>query len=384
MNYINLKIAFRNVIRQFSRSSIMITIVALCTLIISFIGGLYQYLFVNVEANDIKTNGHIWIEGDFQSSVDLSLDDILLQLENIGEIEDYTYRGSFNGVAGYGENSSIFSGKLYDKVGERNFSETSSVSNQIGKTLALNLGVREGCVISGFSSDRGFSFEVEQIVNTESEELDKYYIMIPFEYFTEEITLGDISSFHFHIRDVSYIEKVKEQLSEIFDIGELGGTLKIHTYSDMDSYTYAVRGIYQNNLYFIMIALGITIFFSLISLYSLIINERSNEFGTIKTLGTPAASIFESMILESSIIAVIGFFIGISVTLLLGYIINAFGGLRLPPPPTVENEIILKYVFTVRYMALALAEVLVISDISAVILSHSIVRKNIIQQLNGE
>lgn len=384
MNSINLKIAFRNVIRQYKRSGIMIIIVALCTIIISFIGGLYQFLFVSVENNDIKSNGHIWIEGNFSFLEDDSLVSIIEKINGIEEIADYTYRGTFNGVVGYNEASSIFSGKLYDKEKEKAFSDEKSLKNQLGKTLAQNLGVNENSVINGFSSNRGFSFEVEKIIHTESEELDKYFIKIPFDYLTEEVTLKDISSFHFHVFDVKKIDDVNKNLRKIFVYNNPGNDLKIHNYTDSDSYTCSVRNIYQNNLYFIMIALAITILFSLLSLFSLIVYERLNEFGTIRTLGTPEKAIFLSMFFEASIIAITGFLAGVILTELIGAIINSLGGIKLPPPPTVETEIILDYVFTFKYIFLAFAEVFIISNLSAAFLSFTIVKKNIIQQLNGE
>ncbi|MGP1458746.1 MAG: ABC transporter permease [Treponema sp.] len=356
----------------------LFAVVCLSAFVIIFIGGLYEYMFESIESSMIKNEGHFWIQKAGAEAGSVFSEEKIKMIRNIDGVENYAVRGNISGVVGLEERSGMFSGVLFDSELESAFLSVPQEKCKIGTGLATALKACPGDFISGVTGPAGFSAEIGSIVSTESEESDQYYLKLPFSAFGQ-MDYSLINSVHFHINKKNYTETIQE-IKTLFSPPEL------YTYNTYDDAGYArqVRTIYENNLHFIMIALAITIFFSIAVSYTMIISERSKEFGTMMTLGSSSAHIITLMLYEAFFIAAAGFAGGYGIASAAGLIINAAGGIALPPPPTVESKIILQYAHRYTYPLAAFIEVTAVCTLSSYVVCRQIGRKDIVRQLSDE
>ncbi len=370
--------AARNLARQKSRMILALLILSASVFCIIFIGGLYENMFREVEESQIYENGHFWVNVKANSE-DYSFisSNVIREIEATNTIKDYRFSGSFSGIVGSEDKSSIFSGELFDKSLDEQFYEGKLKKVKIGKILSDNLGVKAGSEVSGFGADYSFGVVIDEVVETGNDESDSFYLSVPFDSLTdsEDEIYGLVSSIYFHLSDIS--DRTISKIKGLFN----PNNVEFHFYNDNSSYYSQVKTIYESNLRFIIIALIITSFFTVSTSYTMVVSERLWEFGTQKALGFNCGQIMRTMFSEAFVLSISGFVVGLLISLSVGLIVNIVGGLVLPPPPTVNNSIILHFTVPAKYVIVALIEVVAVCIISAFVVSREVIKKSVIELL---
>jgi ABC-type transport system, involved in lipoprotein release, permease component len=75
------------------------------------------------------------------------------------------------------------------------------------------------------------------------------------------------------------------------------------------------------------------VIFSITNTLNLTMQERIREIGTIRSLGTTRLQVGKIFISESFLIGLIGGFLGIIAGYAMAALLNAMGGIPIPPPP---------------------------------------------------
>ncbi|MBN2352999.1 MAG: FtsX-like permease family protein [Spirochaetales bacterium] len=387
MTVIDVKLAQRNVFRQGFRSLLPLSVVLFACLIVILIGGIYQYLFDTLEEGVIRAEGQIWITPAEKGRpfVDRGLFQSLGGTDGVSILSP---RATLSGIIGFGEKSSLFSGRAVDADAEAAMDpENNDVlisadrepKAKIGKLLAEGLGVAEGDWISGIAGDDGFSARIARIVTTESEENDRFFLEIPFS------SLGGmnydlIDSLHVTVKPGANPESVAARLKNAFAAG--GHADAVFTrYTSPEGYVNAVRTIYGNNLAFILIVIAITVFFTISAAFTLSLTERTKELGTMRSFGASPSRLGLIFQIESCFLSLYGFGFGFALSLAIGSLVNLLGGIEMPPPPTVAEAIHVGFHFHPVYPALAFVLVFGIGQLSTFAVTRRLNRMNIIGQL---
>lgn len=391
MKALELQLALRNVFRQGLRSLMPLVVVAIASFVIVFIGGLYEFMFRNLELSTIRSDGHISVTAA-PDQAKFMTDERLARVRAIKGVALVAPRATVSGMIGIGDRGSVFSGRMVDPVLEQamrdypnqstnNATKTISGDPQasIGVLLAKGLNGKPGDWLSGLAANRGFSATIGELVQTEAEEKDRFFLELPFAALGDQ-TLGMVDSLHVQIKAGADLNQVMQAIRTIFAAdGQAQPT--VLTYLDPSAYVNSVKTIYQNNLLFIMIVLALTVFLAVATSFTMAITERSAELGTIRSFGGGEWHIFSLFQLESLFVALVGFAIGLSITIITALIVNGLGGIVIPPPPTASRPIRLGFVFQANYALLALLIVVVVGQASAFVVTRRIGHLSIIKQL---
>lgn len=339
MRLIDIKLAFRNVFRNTIRSRANILIIGICCCVILFIGGFYIYLFDDAKKSIIMEEGHLSIQSDKLIDNFKMIDSFL---EKDARVLTVLPIFQLNGLAGFGDSSAIFSGTVVDYQREKivkNFFNISYNDEEnkisIGKILAKNLDVSVGDIVNFLIDFNGTSFEVGKIVSTVSDELDRFYVKMPFKLIQKNIDLKGASSIAVFLTNEKYILELQNKIELFLQSSALD--CSVSRYDESGSYFTSVIDIYMTNFLFIIIIILITSFFSISNTLYISFMERLREIGTIRTFGVPKSGINKLLMYEALIMNLAGFFIGLMMTVIVMVFIQLSGGLNIPPPPTVDK-----------------------------------------------
>lgn len=388
------RIAARNVFRQGARSLLPLAVVALSTFVILFIGSLYNFLFTALEGSIIRTEGQVWIT--FHGSSPSA--DEAAALQSLPGVRVLAPRAAISGIVGFGDQSTIFSGVAEDPVKERemraysphgaqaqsaNASESASPSAILGVLLAQGLGVKQGDWISGISGSHGFSAQVAGTTRTASPELDRYYLRIPFSAMGG-IDWAIVNSLHLQLAPGVRVSDILPGIRGVlarYEPSDPGKSPRISTYLQSGGYVSSVRSIFRSNLTFIQVVIAITVFFAIATAFTMAIAERSRELGTIRTFGGSQAHLIGLFQWEAFFLACYGYLAGVVAALMAGAIVNSLGGLRMRPPPTVQQALHAGFLFDPRSALLAFLLSCAVSQLSAFAITRRLGRRSIVDEL---
>lgn len=366
-----LKYSFRNIIRAKRRTIPILCVVVVVSFVIVLIGGLYNYMFEAVYNDQVNTMGDCYVTIKRVGDPD-TINHIETAINSINGIENYVCRGKISGVVGYNDKSSIFSGELFNQDKEKVFYKDKDTDIVMGKLLSDILGINKGQEFSGFSSEYSFSAILDKIVDKASEEENLYYISLPFESIGAQNELEVATSIHFHTADNNTTEELRKFFSD-------KNLYEFHTAEESGGYFSSVKTIFENNLLFIIIALCLTMFFSLSIFFSLLISHRMKEYGIRKSLGEGDKNIMLEELIEGLIICLVGVVLGIVLSEIVGAIINLLGGIIIPPLPTLNTSILINYSSSIKYPFIVLCLCVPVSIIAS-LYSGNIIRKKSIKE----
>lgn len=375
MSKIDLLLATRNVFRQKVRSLVILLTISISGFVILLIGGLYNSLFDMVENAQIAESGHIKIvsqqnsQGDFLIPVYNILKSKILSDSNVIKIIP---RREVSGLVGYGDRTALFSGEIME-----------SGNNDgviLGSVLAANLGIKPGGDCNFLIGWNGFTLKYIKSVVTASADKDRVYASLPWESINHFDNSGSVSSISVYLRDESLLDINKKILDKLFI--NMGIDVSITTFNDDNSYFTRVKNIYMSNYYFIIGVIIPTVFFAIFNTITMAIMERIREFGTLQSFGLTLRKIQALLLMEGTILGLFGFIIAVGIAFLVQGVINANGGIHLPPPPTVEHSIALSSSIPLSTFILTLVVLIFVSVIATFFSTGKISKLSVIDKLN--
>ncbi|MCX7655975.1 MAG: FtsX-like permease family protein [Treponemataceae bacterium] len=419
MTTLDVRLAARNVTRQGLRSGMPILVIALSVYVIVLVGGLYQYLFDSLEQTVIRNEGHIVVTIQKETNEKISalgqiIQNLRQEIERIPGVTIVSLRSPIAGVVGYGDKSSLFSGRAIEYEKERSMKEWTDTKQrgkvfslgqlfqspkemqkknytvspqkntpletgaQIGTALAKALGISEGAWINGITGYESFAAPVEKLVTTESEEQDRFYLSLPYDALGG-IDYSTVKTIHIQLSDSSFLSLVQEQLQALFK--KIPFPLSFTAYNSPEGYVASVRTIYGDNLRFIIVVLSVTIFFSIAVVFTLSLSERAQELGTMRSFGMQKKQVQIIFQFEALCMSLYGYGIGLFAALCTAYGIHHSGGVKLPPPPTVSQPIVVAFTFSFQYCMIAFFLVILVAQLSAIVVGQRLGKLSVIEQL---
>lgn len=348
---INLKIAFRNALRQ-KRRTILTALTmfggfTLASISIGWAEGSYSYIINMFTRNRL---GHIQIHG--QGYLDKpSLYTTIKDYETIGDkiqsvegVEAWTPRYKAAGLVSVEEKSSAceiygidpareakttgFSRKI---IRGKPFSQEPSHQAVLGKGLAevLNADIGQEAVIVSQAADGSIANDIYTITGI-LESGDK---------------MNDRTSFYLHLKDaqklfvheenvheiavvVEKLDKVEEVSQKIQNILE-NSQLNVATWKEFSRDFYQAMQADLQGMWIMLSVIILIVAVGVLNTVLMTVLERTREYGVLKALGTKPKQIFLQVILEINIIALASIVIGAGLSLIINHILSIHG-LNLP------------------------------------------------------
>jgi putative ABC transport system permease protein len=180
-------------------------------------------------------------------------------------------------------------------------------------------------------------FEVIGISSSGLRELDNIYTYINLETAKEFLFVDDVPIFILMLEKEVYLDHVYYELTEGKTAGRIGTPLAIKKWDELADYYKSAVMMYSSLLSVVRIIILLIVIFSIVNTMTMSVFERIKEIGTLRSLGTKKARILLMFILEGTGIGIIGGTLGIVAGFCISWLLNASGGIYIPPPPGMSE-----------------------------------------------
>lgn len=352
-----LKVAFRNIVRSKVRS--ILTMLAIVAGVVSLLilNGYFRYSMWGLRESMIYGGiGHfqIYQKGFTELSDEGSYDKIIVDFKKI--IKDlYTIEGvsfvaprlKFQGIVSSGDISAItigFGGWSEEEIKLNSFGtlvDGSFISEEdkngvvIASGLAKKLNAKVGDYLTLMTTTKGgginaIDVRVKGIITLRIEEYNNTFMIASLSLVQEVANVGSsVDRLVVVLRNTDDTEKVEPIIKKFCE----ERNLESKTWKDIAVFYSQVKDMYEAILGVVLIIILSVVIFGIMNTITMNIYDRFREIGTIRAIGAKRSVVILQFMLESFLMSLIGVVIGMIVGLGVAGIINASGGIYIPPPP---------------------------------------------------
>jgi len=191
----------------------------------------------------------------------------------------------------------------------------------LGHILAKNLGIKVGDKISIIS--QGFdgsiaadSLTIVGLFKSGNPEYDRSLILMPLSQVMQTFSMMDyITSYVIRVKDYDKIETVKNDIKKNVDLE------KIEVMGWDELMPELVQYIVMDDIgaYIFDIVLFLIVAFGILNTIQMAVFERTREFGVMLAIGTTPRKIISMVLFESTIITLVGIFLGVTLGTIISY-----------------------------------------------------------------
>lgn len=369
----SIKLGARAFVHEWTRNLFGILILGVGTFtIVTFVAYLDRVYWGIAETTIHSQTGHIQIavegyEGEKTvAEYELMLTDwqaIRDEVIALGvNLEFITPRLEFSGLIGNGdEKTAVFVGvgvdpeidhrvSSFEKI-ERGYPLTAKDSDLarilIGDVLldALDLDVGDRALILGVGPDGGLNaldVDIKGSMLSDSPAYNERYLKLPFNMAQALLQTEAASKLVILLHETGETDKVADTLRAHF--AKTGRVLEVNTWRDLNLAFDKIKATYGRMFRFLGSSVAFLVVVTLINLTIINFIERRDQVVILIVKGFSRTRIAMIFAVENLLIAIMGATVGIIAFLALFSIVNAFGGLRLSPPPGSVKDVIFKLI----------------------------------------
>ncbi len=352
-----LRLAFRNVFRNKTRSLITLGAIAFGCISLIIAGGFMEDVFFKIRESYIHSFlGHIQIykKGFLEKGVarpfDFMIsnpDEIIKKVSSVEHVRLVTPRLEFSGLLSTGETTISFIGQgvspreeneisnfLIIKAGE-NLAQGDSYKIIVGKGLSEAINSKPGDPLILLTNTKGGAINaldvtVKGVFYTASKAFDDRAVRLPIQTAQKLLHTGDVQTLVVLLDKTENTDAVMKNLSAMFK--KEGLDLEIKPWFDLaDFYTKTVN-LYKRQFLVLKLIIAIVVILSVFNTMNMSVLERIGEIGTIMALGTKKRAVVTLFVTEGLILGIIGGIIGVAGGYMLASLIS-YVGIPMPPPP---------------------------------------------------
>lgn len=360
------KLALRNVLRQKIRSSM--TLLAIITgvvgLILSggFVNDIYSQLgevLIHSQSGHMQVARSGYFEKGARSPYRYLIDDPKSLLDEITEIPGVSNvmgRLYFSGLMNNGRSDMPIVGEgvspeLESKFGTgmvisagRQLRDKDEHGMMIGKGLALALKLKPGDWANLVTNTPGgamntLEFQVVGVFQTFSKDFDARAVRIPLAAAQDLLATAGVNTVVVALAKTEETDKVAARIRQKI----AGRGLELKTWTELNDFYAKAVSMYEVQYGVLRFIILLMVLLSVVNTVNMSVFERVGEFGTMMALGSRRIRVFHLIVLENTIIAVVGSILGVVLGVVLALIISAIG-IPMPPPPNAD----LPYVAHIR------------------------------------
>jgi ABC-type lipoprotein release transport system permease subunit len=382
--------AVRNVWRSRTRGLGLTGLLAAAVMVMILIADGYAFLFDAVARSQERAQGSFWFVheagGALPYSAYLGLKRALLADDRIGDVRA---EAPVSGLLGTEERSAPVTGIALEAIASGGVAaeSTAAIDLDLGQALATTLAAAPGDMLSGFLLDRGFTLAVKNVVATEAQVLDRFYVRLRLEDIVSRGVDPAVTGIHVWLKPAAAAAGYSGKDAALASfISELSARPELAGYSAYSSALGNTRAdqivrVYDENYRVVMLVVGLTMVLALVNVLSLNVRERSQELGTLRSLGTPIRRLRLMVLVEAVAVALIAWSVGSILSLVAGMVVNAAGGLTFPPPPTSDTPIHIGLSWTTEAFLRSGATAVLGAVVAALAAAAGLGRRSVIEQL---
>jgi putative ABC transport system permease protein len=197
----------------------------------------------------------------------------------------------------------------------------------------MNVKVGDGLTLFAVTSDgalNGVDVQIAGIVETGVAEMDARYLRITLPSAQRFLQSDRITNLVVGLDDTANTDTVYNEL--IPRLNGLSQPMTVKKWIDLATYYKQVRNLFNGIFLFMGVIVFFMVLMSSVNTLLMALFERTREIGTMLAMGTPRAWIIFLLMVEATLLGVLGAAGGLLAGNLLGALLNA-SGLHLPPPP---------------------------------------------------
>lgn len=354
-----LKLALRNLFRQKGRTVITLIAIVFGVAALVLAGGFVEDIFVQLRDATIHSRlGYVqlyrtgYYEYGTRDPYKYMIEDPSLlnrNLRKISGVEDVLQRVNFSGLLNNGNTDrAVFGegvepakeaelGSLLTIISGRQLADSDDYGILLGEGVANALQLKPGDYVDMVATMaeggmNSLEFEVVGVFRTFSKDFDARAIRIPLTTAQELIDTAAVHSLVLSLNTVELVNPLSDWLRKKLP----GDRYEVKTWLELDQFYRKTVDLYKSQFGVLqLIILGIVLL-SVANSVSMTATERIGEFGTLRALGRKSSDVYKLLIIESTVLGLLGATIGLALGILLAVGLSEIG-IPMPPPPNSNS-----------------------------------------------
>jgi putative ABC transport system permease protein len=354
MNFMWLKFAVQNTLRNRRRSLVTVSIAALGTAGILLAGGFALFTYESLAEAAARDSGHLVIgrPDQFVKDEDTPLQHgmnnaakVRAQLLAAPEVRAVLPRVEFSGLISNGDKSVVMIGLgvepdsefsikgpfLVIKAGEVLGSDAKGPEVMLGEALARNLKATPGSSLTLLASTtdgalNALDVTVKAVFSTGVPEVDKRLLYTDIATAQKLLNTQKVSTLGVFLSRMAMTGPIQARLASAYP------ALTVQTWEDQAFFYKAVRNLYNRIFGALGLIIGVIVVFVVTNAMSMAIIERTREIGTLRALGTLPNQLLTTLSLEGMVLGGVGAMAGAAMALAVSAFLLVVP-FEMPPPP---------------------------------------------------
>lgn len=352
------RLALRNIFRQRMRTAVTLAAIVLgvCGLILS--GGFVKDVFVQLgEAIIHSQTGHAQVfKRDFIEKGTRQPDRYLIddpagtaaRIAALPAVEEVSARLSFSGLLNNGRRDLAIVGEGVEpdkesRIGSymrfiegRQLTLDDSFGVVVGEGVAQSLGLRAGDQVTLVMSTADgalntLDLEVLGVFESFSREYDARAVRITLGAAQELMATPGANALVISLRQTGDTDETVEAIAAL-----LPGDLEVRSWKALSDFYEKTLMLYERQFGVLQVIILVMVLLSVANTVNMSAFERLGEFGTLQALGNRRWDIFRLILIENTLLGLMGACLGVGVGITLALVISAIG-IEMPPPPNTNS-----------------------------------------------
>lgn len=351
------KLALRNVFRQKLHTAMTLVAIMSGVAGLTVAGGWINDIFVQLsEALIHSQSGHLQVhKAGFFSAGSHAPEKYLIPPEavkrsiaNKKEVSMVMARLNFSGLLNNGRTDLPIMGEGVEAKQEaalgssisitqgRQLSDSDTFGILIGHGVAQALNLKPGSHVTLLVNTlegalNSMEFEVTGVFQSFSKDYDARAIRIPLAAAQELLGTDSVNAIVVLLQQTSDTDRIAARLSE--ELRSSG--LEVKTWVELNDFYEKTVELYKGQFGVLQLIILIMVLLSVANSVNMSIFNRIGEFGTMMALGNRSSLVFRLVIVENSLLGLIGSALGLVLGIALAAVISAVG-IEMPPPPNAN------------------------------------------------
>jgi len=355
-----LKLAFRNIFRHYLRTGLTLAAIMFGVVGLVLSGGFVEDIFYQLRENTIHSQlGHMQVYKTDYFAVGRR-DPYKYIIENpqqkadklkaLEDVSDVMMRLNFSGLLNNGRADLPIMGEGIQAEKEaqlgsalkilsgRQINESDEYSILLGQGVAQSLQLKPGDYVSLLANTadgalNSFEFQVVGIFQSFSKEFDKHAIRIPLLAAQDLLLTAGAHSLVLSLSNSDETDYVAQQVRQLLPEKEF----EVYAWYELADFYQKTVDMYRQQFAVLKLIILVLVLLSVANSVSMAVHERTGEFGTLKALGRRRSHVFKLILIENSILGLMGAVLGVALGVLLAWLISEVG-ITMPPPPNSNSE----------------------------------------------
>jgi putative ABC transport system permease protein len=353
-----LKLALRSVFRQKVRTLMTLAAIAFGVVGLVLSGGFVQDVFIQLgEALIHSQSGHLQItRAGFFEHGSRTPDDYIISdvaavksvVSDLDQVEDVMSRVYFSGLLNNGKTDLSIIGEGVEPDAEtklgtymviksgRQLNGTDTQGMMLGEGIARSAGLKPGDQVTLLlnTSDGALNtadFVIVGVFQTYSKEFDARAVRIPLAAAQTLLNTNGVNAVVVSLKRTPDTGAVRALLTQRLD----PTVFELISWQELNDFYAKTVVLYKRQFGVLQLIVLLMVLLSVANSVNMSTFERVGEFGTLRALGNRSGHVFRLILVENTILGLLGGLLGVALGIVLALVISAIG-IPMPPPPNAN------------------------------------------------